>query len=65
MRLLLKNGANVNADDGTHGLALLEASRDGYEEVVRLLLERAAKINAEHRMYRTRWLQQQVWVRRR
>ena len=39
VRLLLENGANVNAKGGVHGNALQAASVRGHEAVVRLLLE--------------------------
>jgi ankyrin repeat protein len=38
VRLLLENGADINAQDGKHGNALQAASTGGHEKVVRLLL---------------------------
>jgi ankyrin repeat protein len=51
VRLLLKNGANVNAKGGYYGTALQAASFDGDELIVRLLLENGANINARGGRY--------------
>lgn len=52
VELLLKKGANVNAEGGYHGNALSAASERGHEKVVRLLLDQGANINAECKKYR-------------
>jgi ankyrin repeat protein len=44
-RLLLKNGADVNATGGVHGSALQAASANSCVAVVRLLLEKGADVN--------------------
>jgi ankyrin repeat protein len=44
-KLLLDNGANVNALGGTNGTALQFAAKEGQENMVMLLLERGADIN--------------------
>lgn len=46
-RLLLKDGANVNAKGGKYNNALQAASAEGYHMVVELLLESGAEINAK------------------
>lgn len=38
-KLLLVNGADVNAEAGHHGTALDAASNGGHDAIVRLLLE--------------------------
>lgn len=40
VHLFLNNGANVSDRGGTYGTALSTASRNGHEEVIRLLLKR-------------------------
>ncbi|KAH6958716.1 hypothetical protein DER45DRAFT_603215 [Fusarium avenaceum] len=45
MRLLLKNGADINMASGRGGNALWVACRDGKTEAIRLLLENGADIN--------------------
>ena len=47
MKLLLENGAEVNAEGGTLGNALQAASYSGSEAIVKLLLENGAEVNAE------------------
>jgi NACHT domain/Ankyrin repeats (many copies)/Ankyrin repeats (3 copies) len=49
--LLLKKGANVNAQGGMYGNALQAASRAGQEEVVQMLLNKGAKVNAQGGAY--------------
>jgi ankyrin repeat protein len=49
VKLLLNKGANVNAQGGEHGKALVAASWRGHKEVVKLLLEQGARI-AQGRM---------------
>ena len=46
MRLLLDNGAEVNAECGLYGDALSAASGEGHKEIARLLLEHGADVNA-------------------
>ena len=46
MKLLLKKGANINAQGGVYGNALQAALDRGYEAVVKLLLEKGADVNA-------------------
>ncbi|KAJ7445595.1 ankyrin repeat-containing domain protein [Mycena latifolia] len=46
VRLLLENGADVNAMGGKYGSALQAASFEGYMEVVCLLLKNGADVNA-------------------
>jgi hypothetical protein len=49
VRLLLENGAAVNAVNGWHGTALGGASEAGHENIVQLLLENGADVNStEH-----------------
>ena len=43
VKLLLENGAEVNAQGGEYGSALQAASVKGNEDIVRLLLERGRK----------------------
>ena len=47
VRLLLENGANIEAKDENELTALRNASQRGYETVVRLLLENRANIEAK------------------
>ena len=47
VRLLLKKGAEVNAQLGPYGNALQAASVQGHEAVVNMLLNRGARINAQ------------------
>ncbi|KAH6637880.1 ankyrin repeat domain-containing protein [Boeremia exigua] len=49
--ILLRKGANVNAQCGEYSNALQAASAGGYEEVVRLLTENATDIDAQSRSY--------------
>ena len=44
---MLENGANVEAKGGTHGNALAAASIKGRMEVVQILLEKGADVEAE------------------
>lgn len=46
-RLLLEEGADVNAQGENYGHALQAASVNGHEAVVRLLLEKGAHVNAQ------------------
>jgi len=45
VRLLLENGANVNARDRYGWTALMWAVFKGYKEIVKLLLENGADVN--------------------
>ncbi|KAI6780066.1 Ankyrin repeat domain-containing protein 50 [Emericellopsis cladophorae] len=47
VELLLKEGADVNAEGGGYSNALQAASSEGHAEIVRLLLEKGADVNAE------------------
>ena len=47
VKLLLKNGADVNAKNNDGQTALMWASDNGHIEVVRLLLENGANVNAK------------------
>ncbi|CUS15230.1 unnamed protein product, partial [Tuber aestivum] len=47
VRLLLRRGADVNAQGGVCGNALQAAAYRGHESVVQLLLERGAEANAK------------------
>jgi hypothetical protein len=51
VRILLENGANVNAQGGEYGNALHVASRGGHLEVIEILLERGADINSQGGTY--------------
>lgn len=46
VRILLDNGADVNARGGTTGNALCAASKTGQDDIIRILLENGAEINA-------------------
>ena len=47
VREFLTEGADVNAQDGLHGSALMVASIHGYYQVVQLLLDAGADVNAQ------------------
>jgi hypothetical protein len=51
VKLLLKKGADVNAQGGSYGNALQAASYRGNEPIVKLLLEKGANVNAHGGMY--------------
>jgi ankyrin repeat protein len=46
-RVLLKNSADVNANDKYGRTALMMASCNGYKDVVELLIEKGADVNAK------------------
>ncbi|EUC39694.1 hypothetical protein COCMIDRAFT_55264, partial [Bipolaris oryzae ATCC 44560] len=46
-RMLLEGGANVDAQGGYYGNALIAASAGGYKEIVMLLVQRGADVNAQ------------------
>jgi hypothetical protein len=50
-RLLLDEGAEVNAQGGRYGNALQAASAGGHEQVVKMLLDKGAEVNAQGRVY--------------
>ena len=45
--LLSLDGKHINSTDGTRTYPTISASRNGYEKVVQLLLEKGAEINAQ------------------
>ena len=45
-KILIENGANVNAQGGEYGDALQAASSYGHETIAKLLLEKGADVNA-------------------
>ncbi|KAL8875972.1 MAG: hypothetical protein Q9198_005748, partial [Flavoplaca austrocitrina] len=47
VQILLKKGADVNAQGGRYGNALQAASRGGHDRVVQILLEKGANVNAQ------------------
>ena len=47
IKLLLDNGADINAQGGFYGNALQIASAGGHKAVVKLLLDRGADVNAQ------------------
>ena len=47
IKILLENGASVNAQGGYYGNALQAAASRGHNETVRLLLENGANVNAQ------------------
>ena len=51
VKILLKKGADVNAQRGYYGNALQAASGEGREAVVQLLLEKGADVNAQGGKY--------------
>lgn len=51
VRLLLDNGADVNAQGGGYGNALQEAVSGGHEKVIQLLLNSGADVNAQGGYY--------------
>jgi ankyrin repeat protein len=46
VKLLLNQGADVNAQGGLFGNALQAALEGGHEQIVKLLLNRGADVNA-------------------
>lgn len=50
-RLLIDNGADINAQDGFFKPALHEASRGGHVQTVSMLLDKGADINAQSQDY--------------
>jgi ankyrin repeat protein len=43
VKVLLKNRAEVNAQEGNYGNALQAASSNGHEEIVKVLLEKGQR----------------------
>ena len=52
LKILLKKGADVNAEGRRYGNALIAASFNGHEQVVRLLLGKGANLEARNGPYR-------------
>jgi ankyrin repeat protein len=50
-KLLLDNGADVNAQGGEYGNALQAAARQANQEIIKLLLDRGADVNAQGGYY--------------
>jgi ankyrin repeat protein len=53
VRLLIKNGADVNAQDETHSTPLHMASSSGFPRLVELLIDHGADVTARDRRHRT------------
>ncbi|KAF1977452.1 hypothetical protein BU23DRAFT_453118, partial [Bimuria novae-zelandiae CBS 107.79] len=51
VKLLLEEGAEVNAQGRLYDNALYAASSRGHEAIVKLLLDKGAKANAQGRNY--------------
>ena len=51
VKLLLDEGADVNAQGRRYGNALQAASEGGHKAVVKLLLDKGADVNAQGRQY--------------
>ena len=51
VKLLLENGAEVNAEGGEYRNALQAASYQGNDAIVKLLLENGAEVNEERGGY--------------
>ncbi len=51
VEILIKRGADVNAQGGQYGNALQAVSFGGYEKVVQMLLEKGAEVNAQGGRY--------------
>ena len=49
--MLVKAEADVNAEEGLYGNALLAASKGGHEKVVQTLIEAETDINAQEGYY--------------
>jgi ankyrin repeat protein len=45
VKMLLENGAEVNAEGGKYGNALHAASFQGHKAIVKLLLEKGVEVN--------------------
>ena len=50
-KLLIENGADVNAQGGKYGNSLQAASYKGHEAIVKLLIENGADMNAQGKEY--------------
>lgn len=48
---LLQDGIDINSSGGRHGSALIAASWEGHENIVKLLLEKGADVNAQGGQY--------------
>ena len=62
MRLLIKNGADVKAQDGTHSTPLHMASSSGFPRLVSLLIEHGADVTARDRRQKTPLHLASSWV---
>jgi ankyrin repeat protein len=51
VKLLVKNGADVNAQSGYYGTALQAAVLQGNEAIVKLLVKNGADVNAQSESY--------------
>ncbi|KAJ5887523.1 hypothetical protein N7495_007564 [Penicillium taxi] len=49
--MLLKQGANINAQSGVYGSALRAACAKRHDKVAQMLLERGADVNDQNRFY--------------
>ena len=49
--LLIEIGADINAQAGHHGTALVAAASGGQKEIVNLLINQGADVNAEKGLY--------------
>ena len=61
VRLLLENGADVNAADISGNTALMRASENGHTDVVRLLLEKGVDVNAVYNHGETALMRASAW----
>ncbi|KAJ5889949.1 hypothetical protein N7504_010759, partial [Penicillium tannophilum] len=51
VRLMITHGADINAQGGDYGSALIAACSEGHDKVAQVLLERGADLNAQGRYY--------------
>lgn len=59
VQMLLENGADINAQGGEYGNALLGAVCGGHETVIQMLLEEGADVNAQGRYFTSSYSPQQ------
>lgn len=62
VRLLIKEGANVSAQDKTHSTPLHMASSSGIFEITRLLIKHGASVEAQDQAQRTPLYLASSWV---